>query len=160
MTPLLPAWAPNVHPLLVHFPIALLVTGVLLDIIAFGVAGPARARLRDGGGLLSVAGALASVATYLTGRAAADTVLLPGMAHGLVQEHWAWAVWTVWYFAAVGSVRLFLLMTARSQGARMAVVLMLAGVVGLALLVETSERGAELVYRYGVGVEVLPNVQP
>ena len=36
---IMPEWAPNVHPMLVHFPIALLCTAVLLDAVALEPAG-------------------------------------------------------------------------------------------------------------------------
>ncbi len=95
---LVPAWAPNVHPMLVHFPIALLFTSVLLDLLAYSLPGRARVLLRNVGSVLGVIGAFAALATYLTGRAAAQTVLIPGMAHALVNAHWEWAFWTLWYF--------------------------------------------------------------
>lgn len=34
---LVPEWAPNVHPLIVHFPIALLFAAVLVDAAALAV---------------------------------------------------------------------------------------------------------------------------
>ena len=30
---ILPEWAPNIHPMLVHFPIGLLVIAVLMDLL-------------------------------------------------------------------------------------------------------------------------------
>lgn len=32
---LIPGWAPNIHPLLVHFPIAILLLAVLMDLLNF-----------------------------------------------------------------------------------------------------------------------------
>ena len=155
--PLVPAWAPNVHPLLVHFPIALLFTSVLLDVLAYSLPGRARVLLRDVGSVLSVVGGLAALATYLTGRAAAQTVLIPGMAQALVQAHWDWAFWTLWYFAGLAAVRVALLVTGRVIGPRTTAALAVTGLIGLGLLFETADRGAELVYRQGVGVGVIPN---
>lgn len=155
--PLVPPWAPNVHPMLVHFPIALLFTSVLLDLLAYPLPGRGRVLVRDVGAVLGVIGALAAFATYLTGRAAGQTVLVPGMAHALVQSHWQLAFWTVWYFAGLALVRVAMLVSGRVIGSRATAALALAGLIGLGLLFETADRGAELVYEQGVGVGVIPN---
>ena len=155
--PLVPGWAPNVHPLLVHFPIALLFTSVLLDVLAYALPGRGRVLLRDVGSVLGVIGAFAALATYLTGRAAAQTVLIPGMAHALVNAHWEWAFWTLWYFAGLAVVRVVILLLGRAIGPRVTAALVVAGLIGLGLLFETADRGAQLVYGQGVGVGVIPN---
>ena len=156
MIPLVPSWAPNVHPMFVHFPIALLFTSVLLDLLAYSLPGRARLLLRNVGSVLGLVGALSAALTYLTGRAAAQTVLIPGMAHALVNAHWEWAFWTLWYFAGLAVVRVVLLLTGRATGPRATAALAISGLIGLGLLFETADRGAELVYRQGVGVGVIP----
>lgn len=157
MIRLVPAWAPNVHPMLVHFPIALLFTSVLLDLLAYSLPGRARVLVRNVGSVLGVIGAFAALATYLTGRAAAQTVLIPGMAHALVNAHWEWAFWTLWYFAGLAVVRIIVLLTGRANGPWFTAVLAVTGLIGLGLLFETADRGAELVYGQGVGVGVFPS---
>ena len=157
MNTLVPPWAPNVHPMFVHFPIALLFTSVLLDLLAYPLPGRARVMLRNAGAVVGVIGALAALATYLTGRAAAETVLIPGMAPALVNAHWQWALWTVWYFAGLATLRVAMLVTGRVIGPRATAALAVMGLIGLGLLFETADRGGELVYRYGVGVGVIPN---
>lgn len=141
----------------VHFPIALLFTSVLLDLLAYSLPGRARVTLRSVGAVLGVIGAVAALATYLTGRAAAQTVLIPGMAHALVNAHWQWAFWTVWYFAGLAVLRVAILVTGRAIGPRVMAALAFMGLIGLGLLFETADRGAELVFRQGVGVGVIPN---
>ena len=143
--------------MLVHFPIALLFTSVLLDVLAYSLPGRARVLIRDVGAVLGVIGALAALVTYLTGRAAAQTVLIPGMAHALVKAHWEWAFWTLWYFAGLAAVRVLVLVTGRVIGPRATAALAVMGLIGLGLLFQTADRGAELVYRQGVGVGVIPN---
>jgi uncharacterized membrane protein len=157
VTSLVPAWAPNVHPMFVHFPIALLFTSVLLDLIAYSLPGRARVLLRNVGSVLGVIGAFAALATYLTGRAAAQTVLIPGKAHAHVNAHWEWAFWTLWYFAGLAVVRVVMLVTGRASSPRATAALAITGLIGLGLLFETADRGAELVYGQGVGVGVIPN---
>ena len=54
--------------------------------------------LRQVATLLYVLGTVGAVAAYVTGRAASQTIWLPGMAQAVVKEHWDWALRTVWFF--------------------------------------------------------------
>jgi uncharacterized membrane protein len=145
---LLPGWAPNVHPLLVHFPIALLVTAAALDLVACLLR--RHRRVRDAATLLYVIGTLAAFAAYATGRAASQTIWVPGMAHALVTDHWNWAYRAIWFFGIMTTVRLVLL---RASGrAAVVVAFALAGLVGIWLIRETGDRGGQLVYQYRAGV--------
>lgn len=149
----LPDWAPNLHPLLVHFPIALLVTAVAVDLLAVCIRDASFTRRATG---FYALGATLLCVTYLSGRDAAATVFTPGMAHAIVQEHWAWAMWTTFYFIALTGARL-LGRRRLSQGERgLRGVFLIAGACGVLLLTTTAERGARLVYQYGVGVQGIP----
>ena len=147
---LVPDWAPNIHPLLVHFPIALLITAASLDVV--GWAFRCNTPLRRAATLLYVVGTAAAVAAYFTGRSAAQTIWLPGMAQAVVREHWDWAFRSVWFFVIATVVRLVLLRPSR-RGPSPAIVatLAVAGLVGIGLLVATGDRGGRLVYQHGVG---------
>jgi uncharacterized membrane protein len=148
---LIPGWAPNLHPLVVHFPIALLFTAAGLDVLAWMLR--CNRALRFVATVLYVVGTLTIVPTYFIGRAAAATIWLPGMAHAAVKDHWDWAFRTVWFFGTLTVVRLVLLWRARADPPRALIAaLTLAGLVGLVLLGETGDRGGRLVYEYGVGV--------
>jgi uncharacterized membrane protein len=148
---LLPEWAPNLHPLLVHFPIGLLTTAAALDLL--GLTYRARPQLRDTATLLYLTGTVAVLATYWSGRAAAQTIHLPGMAHAVVNEHWDWAFRTVSFFVVVTALRLAFLRPWRvSAPPARVLVFVIAGLVGLVLLYETGDRGGRLVFELGVGV--------
>ena len=67
---LIPAWAPNLHPLLVHFPVTLLASAVAVDMASLLM--PARPVLRDTATLFYCAGAFMAMAAYFSGLSAAQ----------------------------------------------------------------------------------------
>ncbi len=149
---LLPDWAPNLHPLVIHFPIAWWVAAVMVDLLALALPRPAWADAVAS--FLYPAGAISAVAAYLTGRQAAATVLIPGMAHPIVQEHWNWALATTISFAIVALVRLWARFRRPQPQRGIRTALVVAALVALVCLFETGERGARLVYERGIGVSV------
>jgi len=147
---LVPDWAPNIHPLLVHFPIALLCAAAAVDLA--GWAFRRNRPLRQFATLLYVLGTGGAVAAYLTGRAAAQTIWLPGMAQAVLRQHWDWALRTVWFFGIVTAVRLVLLRPSRRDpGLAIVSTFALVGLLGIGLLIETGDRGGRLVFQHGVG---------
>jgi uncharacterized membrane protein len=149
---LLPDWAPNLHPLVIHFPIAWWVAAVLLELVALGF--PRAAWADTVASFLYPAGAFSALVAYLTGRQAAATVLIPGMAHPIVQEHWNWALATTISFTIVAVVRLWTRFRWSQSQRGIRIALVVAAFVALVCLFEAGERGARLVYERGVGVSV------
>jgi uncharacterized membrane protein len=149
--PFLPEWAPNIHPLIVHFPIAILFAAVFVDLLALVL------RWRGNRGhfatYLFAFGAIAAFITYLTGKNAGDSVNIPALANHTLNEHSDLALWTVLFFGIYALVRLILLLRNVQLGAKLSLPLFLIGAGGLYLLFETAEHGAELVFKYGVGVQ-------
>jgi uncharacterized membrane protein len=147
---LLPEWAPNLHPLVVHFPIAWWIGAVIADLIALIARRAAWAATTAS--ILYPAGAISAALAYFSGRRAAATVLMPGMAHPIVLQHWNWALATTVAFALIALARLWLSFR-RPQAPRwIRTVLTVAALAALASLFETGERGARLVFEQGVGV--------
>src|ERR1700681_2224433 len=93
---LVPDWAPNIHPLLVHFPIALLCAAAAVDVV--GCACLRHMPLRPFDTLLYVPGTGGAIAAYVTGRAASQTTWFPGMAQAFLGEHWSSLLRTVCSF--------------------------------------------------------------
>jgi uncharacterized membrane protein len=147
---MLPDWAPNLHPLLVHFPIAWLIAALVVDLVALVLPGATWAETTAAS--LYPAGALSAIAAYLSGREAAAAVLIPGMAHVIVQDHWNWALATTIYFTALATVRLAMAVRRRRPRFWVRAGVVAAGLSGMLLLFHTSEQGARLVYEHGVGV--------
>lgn len=154
---LIPSWAPNLHPLVIHFPIVLLIAAAAIDLVDAVFERPEW--LSPAATSLYLAGAVAAVAAYLTGVQAGSTVFIPGMAHPAVDDHRSWALVTTWYFAVAAVIRLAAQRAgfARARSHRLA--LLTVGLIGVLFLQQTAERGARLVYEFGVGVIAAPGLR-
>ena len=141
---LLPAWAPNLHPLVVHFPIAWLTAALIVDLISLVL--PRAVWAETTADVLYPTGAVSAWVTYLSGRQAAATVLTPGMAHALVLDHWNWALATTICFTGVAVVRLMFIVRRKTPPFWTRAALTAAALAGILLLFQTGERGARLVY--------------
>lgn len=151
----------NFHPLIVHFPIALFITGFAVDGLGWLLR---RENLKRVGLVLILLGALAAVPTVATGLAVEETVEKqlegrPG-AEAALEAHESLAIYTAIVLLGVAVLRLVLgtgwLERQRVWMHGLLVAYLVVGTLGLGLLTLTGYRGGELVYRYGAGVEAPP----
>jgi len=146
----IPEWAPGVHPLIVHFPIAILFLAVAVD---FGSLLLRRhTQVADWATSLYLVGALACLAAFLTGREAASGIVLTAAADPILSEHEMWAERVLWLYGILSLLRLAVRYSGWTQRLVVSVPLLLVGAAGLLSLWETGERGAQMVYQFGVGV--------
>lgn len=149
---LLPEWAPNLHPLIVHFPIAFILGAIGADLLSLLI--PRWDWLRSSTIVLYLIAGASAVVTYVTGTWAADTVSVSAEVQSLLTEHSDLGWWTMWVFGVYGLVRLGLhLWPGLRDHGGLHTFLFLIALGGGYLLYETGEHGAEMVYRYGVGVQ-------
>lgn len=146
---LIPEWAPNIHPLLVHFPIVLLIAAVLFDTI--GLVFKKLKWLEKSALLLYVVGTIAIIVTYFTGQSAADSIDIPSKAIPAVTDHADWAEITLWFFIVFSIVRLSTGLWIKSAKQAFTVVIVIIGFIGIYLLYLTGDHGAKLVFGYGLG---------
>lgn len=152
MESLLPglSFAQNVHPIFVHFPVAF--WSLAVPLLAFGL-------FRDHedawtfGRWLVYAGALSALIAVTTGYIATDKMGHDSPGHGLVHVHRDFMIAT----AVLGLVAAGLAFAFRNatDRARRGAVLAAMSVCALVMTLG-ADRGAELVYRYGVGVSHEP----
>jgi uncharacterized membrane protein len=146
---------PNLHPAVIHFPIALLSLAVGLDVLALLLRRPAWLDRAIAG--LFLLGALAAGAAFLTGQMAEDGLRnLPPAMEPFIARHADAARWTAITFAILGVVRAALAWRRRHEAVLRGGPLWIASIVGsvggLALLVTTADRGGALVFRHGIAV--------
>ncbi len=146
---------PNWHPIFVHFTIALLTIAALLFLIsAF------RGRNHSAHGIETTAnwnlwlGAVLTVLTVAAGLQAAGSVTHDDAAHLAMENHKFWALGTAASFLLLALWNVLRVRRGRGVGPVFALVMLLA----LAGLTGTGLRGADLVYRHGLGVMALPQV--
>ncbi len=135
--------APSVHPLLVHFPIALVPLALAFHVLAL---------LTDRDALFAAArytlyaAALASAAAIASGYLAADALGHESPGHDLVHTHRDWML-------AFGGVLGASVIFAWTLGDRWRKTLLALLLASSAVLVLGADRGAALVFRYGMGVK-------
>lgn len=135
------------HPMLVHFPIALLFVSVLFD-----VAGTAFSRdsIREGACWLLGFGLAGGIAAAMAGMQAEEAVEKAGVAEALIETHETFAYITLGVMAVLFLSRL--LLRIRFSTRALATYLAVA-VLGLIAVSATGHTGGTLVYQHGVGVE-------
>jgi len=146
----IPDWAPNVHPAIVHFPIALFIIGFVADLIA--LTGFRRVQMRRFSSTMYILAGVTTVATFFSGEQASDSVLPSAEANPVLTEHSDLGHYMLWFGVVYAVLRIADLVLVRNDKLSIYVPLVVLGAAGCYLLYETAEHGAELVYKHGVGV--------
>jgi uncharacterized membrane protein len=150
---------PNWHPMLVHFTVALLALAVVLSWFTWL---PLPGRLRSEWGLVARwllwFGSAFAIATAVTGWLAYNSVDHDDLSHIAMTDHRNWALVTLGLFLLLAGWSSWERFRDREPGAgKVGIVFLALLTIGGGLLASTAWRGAELVFRHGLGVMSLPN---
>ncbi|TPL43255.1 DUF2231 domain-containing protein [Mesorhizobium sp. B2-4-6] len=143
----------HVHPILVHFPIVLIYTLVIIDLAA--LAGRNAVTMRSGVGTIStfvaVAAGLFAIATWLFGGMALDYAEAAGFSSEIAEIHESLGTVSAFTFLTWGAIRLALWIRNRDLGT-LALAIPAIEIAGAALVTVTGYYGGQLVYDLGVNV--------
>lgn len=153
----MPEIIPNLHPLLVHFPIALISVSALFHLAAIATRGNPRCEVHCN--ILAHTtlwlGALAVIPAAIFGWLAFNSVNHDEAGHAAMLIHRSWALGTLGLLAVVAG------WDAWRNKVDATPVWWFTGLVMIAwgMVAATAWHGGELVYRHGLGVLSLPVVE-
>jgi uncharacterized membrane protein len=143
---------PNLHPALVHFPIALVSVAVLFDLAT--VAARKHSWLDRAAAALYGLAALGAGAAFLAGRRAADSLGLLGpeiVAH--VNTHSDWGRYSLWALMVTAVARAGLsLWDVKLKRPLLRAAVLPLGVLATLVVYRTADLGGGLVFAHGVAV--------
>ncbi len=145
----------QLHPKLVHYPVAFLSVYVLLELT--GVIFK-KEFFQKTAYLFLFLGVLSAIAAVISGNQASDIASLwedkgAIIPFGLISEHEEYATITLWYFTGLLVLRTYLVIKKKFKGMFQYMIILLA-VIGGFLIYQTGDLGGRLVYDHGVGTEL------
>lgn len=147
---LLPDWAPGIHPLIIHFPIALLALAVGLTVLDLFYS---QKWLQNATLGLYVLGSVSALAAYFSGRDAADSIGLNLKAEVAIGTHSDWGLYTLLYFGLLTLTYFVVKFILKQNTMTIRVLLATMAMAGFFILAQTAEYGGRLVFEYGLGVK-------
>ena len=136
-----------IHPLTVHFPIALLFTSVFFDLL--GIITESK-NFRQTGFWLLILGLIGGIIAAIFGFGSEEMVEAMGVPEAAVDRHETFAITTLIMFGVLLMIRWWI---RNRWSARDRVIYLCVAMLGLLILGATGFYGGELVYRYGAGVQ-------
>jgi uncharacterized membrane protein len=144
------------HPAIIHFPIALSLVALLLELLA---RHPRARKLEASAGLLMVLAALGAVAAVLSGQAAHDDAVVPAAVAPLIAQHEELGELAMWSLLVVAAARLVLVWRGWFKGlvpwVYLAVAAAAAGAVGY-----NGYLGGKMVFEHGLGTAPVQRQAP
>ncbi len=143
----------QLHPVIDHFSVALLITAVLIDLVAG--ASPSRIWLRYTAVLLIVLGAIAAGGSYFTGGMEADRIwnALGDPAKDVLKRHAELGEYLAITFGILAVWRLMIQGFGFMAGSR--AIYLIVALVAIVVLGYSAHLGGVLVYDYGAGTALM-----
>ncbi|KAB2881368.1 DUF2231 domain-containing protein [bacterium] len=134
----------NVHPMLIHFPIALFLTAMIFDLVSFARRNESFENMAS---KLFILSAIAFIASAITGLLAENSVSHSEEAHHIMEDH------KLFQLIATG-ISVFIALLIFFVKKRMQLLRLVLTLLGAGFMTYGSYLGGELVYRFGIGTNV------
>ncbi|MGE5431879.1 MAG: DUF2231 domain-containing protein [Syntrophomonadaceae bacterium] len=140
----------HLHPMIVHFPIALLIVGFLFDALSLFVK---KEFFSNAGFYLLILGTLGVVAAYFSGTFAGSGISEAGSLKQALETHEGAAELALWLMVITAAIRIALVIAKKYEGGfkYATIFLFLLGVLAIA---RTGFYGGDLVFRHAAGVQL------
>lgn len=150
----------GLHPKVIHFPIVCFILYTLFEIAGTVLD---KKNISTAAYILLVIGVFSSVAAVLTGNQAHEVALKLfekgiNIPKDMIDEHEQYATITLWYFFFLMVLRTVLIIKKRFTKTYQYGFIILS-ILGCYFLYEAGDYGGKLVYKYGVGTEIIKNVK-
>ncbi len=139
----------HLHPMIVHFPIALLIVGFLADAIGLFLK---KDFFSKAGFYLLILGTLGVVAAYISGNLAGGGITEAGSLKQALETHESAAELSLWLMVIAALVRITLILTKKYVGTFRWVALFIF-LIGMLSIARTGYYGGELVFKHAAGVQ-------
>jgi uncharacterized membrane protein len=142
----------DIHPKVVHFPIALFTTYAFLEIVGILLK---KEFLSKSALLILCIGVVTSFFAVLTGnQAATDFTLWNDQSSALLNDHQTHATYLLWFAVLVCVLRIIFVLKKKMAGP-LKYLFVLFALVFIFLVYQTGNYGGDLVKKFGVGTEVI-----
>jgi uncharacterized membrane protein len=140
----------HLHPMIVHFPIALLIVGFLSDLLGLIIK---REFFTQAGFYLLILGTMGVIAAFITGDQAGSGISEAGALKQALETHEHAASLTIWMVCIAAVFRLALVLLNKFKGVfkMLSLALFLVAVLSIG---RTGFYGGELVYKHAAGVQL------
>jgi uncharacterized membrane protein len=146
----------ELHPQIVHFPIALFFTFALFELLGTVLK---KDYFHKGAHLLLLLGVIGAVFAVVTGKQAGGAnPNWTDASVAVIREHSSFANITMWYFVGVLVVKTFLVVKKKMNRTFNYIILVLA-LIGSFFVYETAVHGGQLVTKFGIGTELNVKVE-
>ncbi len=139
-----------IHPMVVHFPIALLIVAFIAEVVGAALK---KEFFTNAALYLIVIGTLGVIAAYISGSYAGDGIVEGGALKQALDTHKEAAELTMWMSIAIAVVRVAVALAKRFKGYLQWVTIALFFVVVLSIA-RTGHYGGELVFKHAAGVQL------
>ncbi len=143
----------QIHPVVDHFTVSLLIVGVLVDLV--GSLAPTRTWIRSMALTLMILGAIAAGGSYLTGDLEADRIwkALGPDAKSILHRHAQIGEYMAIAFGILALWRIFIAGFTFMEGSRP--IYLIIAIVACLVLGYGAHLGGDLVYNYGAGTALM-----